>query len=957
MELHGVKVPAGIAAAALAAGLTLAPQAAFAEDKAQGAAQTTEAAQEQEAGKTAESSGTASGTDAAGSKDDSSAEIQAASPIAAATSSDTSTYEEAGLYQVQIRYVDADTGEAIASTYSEAYQEGAAFSVASPTLSGYELADASQAAIAGTASGTEHNLVYTVSYRKTEATYTVLTELQVGDDYRVAKSETRMAPIGTTATVVAPAIDGYHLHEGSGTYTTEVTADGKATVEIKYDQDVKSYAVYFQTDGDTYIPAQSGQVGDAVAVPADPTRRGYAFAGWDTDGDGVADALPTTIPDHDVTAVAVWTPVQTKYTIKYWGELEGKHGQYGIIAIDESHTALTESTLTDPAPKLDTSKGSKYQYYTYAKEDQNVTIAGDGTSVLNVYYDWKPVHVTFYVLLDGKNSSQLSQCPVLAEFDEKMFDEVESPSAADAYALYKENGGKLKRFNVWNLTETGLQWSGSDIDRVLDSQIVGWSGNELVGVAYASFTDQEIKRDYFERYMETADGGSFVNADFSCDEDPSDVAYVDWSISRYRGPFEAVAYRHSSCVWDGEDRSTIQWDDWTPFDPATVNSRGVYAVPREWLNKTNFLQVMYKRLVYDARFHDGAGTTVKTESARYGADVALPTAEELGLEAPNEGMVFAGWVDKDGNAVSSSLTMPEGGLDLYATWKYPDVHVTFESNGGTEVAGQTLAHGSKATDPVTTRAGFTFGGWYFFGANSTTPARFSFDQPIDEDITLYAAWRQDADAKAGYTVVHRAADGTVLATEQGEGLVGDTVTALPLDASARQGWTYASAAGITKTLAEDADQNVFEFLYTKDPVRTYTVRYVDAATGESLAADNVVDTIDALEDASAPEIDGYQVRNGGEGWLAAGSEGAATLTFYYDRTQQPAPAGGDSDSAEAGQASCGPKHMRAVSDTPAEASPASVPDTGDPSAAAPIAGLAGLGMASLGAILRRRRQR
>ena len=957
MELHGVKVPAGITAAALAAGLTLAPQAAFAEDKAQAAAQTTEAAQEQEAGKTAESSGTASGTDAAGSKDDSSAEIQAASPIAAATSSDTSTYEEAGLYQVQIRYVDADTGEAIASTYSEAYQEGAAFSVASPTLSGYELADASQAAIAGTASGTEHNLVYTVSYRKTEATYTVLTELQVGDDYRVAKSETRMAPIGTTATVVAPAIDGYHLHEGSGTYTTEVTADGKATVEIKYDQDVKSYAVYFQTDGDTYIPAQSGQVGDAVAVPADPTRRGYAFAGWDTDGDGVADALPTTIPDHDVTAVAVWTPVQTKYTIKYWGELEGKHGQYGIIAIDESHTALTESTLTDPAPKLDTSKGSKYQYYTYAKEDQNVTIAGDGTSVLNVYYDWKPVHVTFYVLLDGKNSSQLSQCPVLAEFDEKMFDEVESPSAADAYALYKENGGKLKRFNVWNLTETGLQWSGSDIDRVLDSQIVGWSGNELVCVAYASFTDQEIKRDYFERYMETADGGSFVNADFSYDEDPSNVAYVDWSISRYRGPFEAVAYRHSSCVWDGEDRSTIQWDDWTPFDPATVNSRGVYAVPREWLNKTNFLQVMYKRLVYDARFHDGAGTTVKTESARYGADVALPTAEELGLEAPNEGMVFAGWVDKDGNAVSSSLTMPEGGLDLYATWKYPDVHVTFESNGGTEVAGQTLAHGSKATDPVTTRAGFTFGGWYFFGANSTTPARFSFDQPIDEDITLYAAWRQDADAKAGYTVVHRAADGTVLATEQGEGLVGDTVTALPLDASARQGWTYASAAGITKTLAEDADQNVFEFLYTKDPVRTYTVRYVDAATGESLAADNVVDTIDALEDASAPEIDGYQVRNGGEGWLAAGSECAATLTFYYDRTQQPAPAGGDSGSAEAGQASCGPKHMRAVSDTPAEASPASVPDTGDPSAAAPIAGLAGLGMASLGAILRRRRQR
>lgn len=65
--------------------------------------------------------------------------------------------------------------------------------------------------------------------------------------------------------------------------------------------------------------------------------------------------------------------------------------------------------------------------------------------------------------------------------------------------------------------------------------------------------------------------------------------------------------------------------------------------------------------------------------------------------------------------------------------------VTFDSNGGTEVAAQTVAEGQTATEPENpTLADYTFGGW--FTDDDTFLDEYVFTTPVTANITLYAKW-------------------------------------------------------------------------------------------------------------------------------------------------------------------------------------------------------------------------
>lgn len=64
--------------------------------------------------------------------------------------------------------------------------------------------------------------------------------------------------------------------------------------------------------------------------------------------------------------------------------------------------------------------------------------------------------------------------------------------------------------------------------------------------------------------------------------------------------------------------------------------------------------------------------------------------------------------------------------------------VSFNSNGGSAVASQTVAIDSAAAKPADpTKSGFTFGGWY---TDAELTAEHSFSAFITSDLTLYAKW-------------------------------------------------------------------------------------------------------------------------------------------------------------------------------------------------------------------------
>ncbi len=75
--------------------------------------------------------------------------------------------------------------------------------------------------------------------------------------------------------------------------------------------------------------------------------------------------------------------------------------------------------------------------------------------------------------------------------------------------------------------------------------------------------------------------------------------------------------------------------------------------------------------------------------------------------------------------------------------------VTFNTDGGSTVASQTVTSGAKATKPADpAKEGFTFDGWYKDAAFTTA---FDFNTAITSNVTVYAKWK--ATPAVYYTVV------------------------------------------------------------------------------------------------------------------------------------------------------------------------------------------------------------
>ena len=134
---------------------------------------------------------------------------------------------------------------------------------------------------------------------------------------------------------------------------------------------------------------------------------------------------------------------------------------------------------------------------------------------------------------------------------------------------------------------------------------------------------------------------------------------------------------------------------------------------------------------YTITFDTAGGSEIAPITQDYGTVITAP-------EAPTrEGYTFIGW-DKE-----IPTTMPAENMTVTAQWEINQYTITFDTNGGSEIAPITQEYGTNITAPADpTREGYTFIGWDM-EIPTTMPA---------ENITLKARWK-DTEKPTGEIII------------------------------------------------------------------------------------------------------------------------------------------------------------------------------------------------------------
>ena len=130
------------------------------------------------------------------------------------------------------------------------------------------------------------------------------------------------------------------------------------------------YTITFDTNGGSEIAPITQDYGTAITAPADPTREGYTFIGWDME-------IPTTMPAENITLKAKWKDIE-----KPTGEI--------IIGTNKWHSFLNKLTLglffkDTQEVTINASDNSGIVFVSYLITDQELSEAELGSLVYYAY--------------------------------------------------------------------------------------------------------------------------------------------------------------------------------------------------------------------------------------------------------------------------------------------------------------------------------------------------------------------------------------------------------------------------------------------------------------------------------------------------------------------------------------------------------------------------------------------
>ena len=202
-----------------------------------------------------------------------------------------------------------------------------------------------------------------------------------------------LVPVSAEQAVIGWTKDGQQVDivsyvEGGSIYLYPIIANG--------------HWITFESDGGSYVAPQF--VTDTTKEPTTPTKPGYTFAGWKTEsGDAFDFGNPLTA---DITLTAEWTAKETvSYTVIHWQENADNDGYSYVESEPKSGAAGSETAA----------KAKSYKGFT-AQAIEQQTIAGDGSTIVNVHYKRNVYEVKFFKY-SRRTWTEIADKRITAKFD------------------------------------------------------------------------------------------------------------------------------------------------------------------------------------------------------------------------------------------------------------------------------------------------------------------------------------------------------------------------------------------------------------------------------------------------------------------------------------------------------------------------------------------------------------
>ena len=315
----------------------------------------------------------------------------------------------------------------------------------------------------------------------------------------------------------------------------------------------------------------------------------------------------------------------------------------------------------------------------------------------------------------------------------------------------------------------------------------------------------------------------------------------------------------------------------------------------------NKLNLYYIRNSYTLTFFNRTEElTNKTQTVQYEAPLGgyyFVPDYPAGLE-PNA-YVFDGWYTTAGlyegsEADMSKMTMPAGNVILYAKWTPKNhtvkTYLTEAVMDGNPMDTWSVPHSESVNNPPQnpTNGNYEFVGWFY----KTTDAdgnevekAFDFSMPVNRDLDLYAKWRSNTPVNYNVRYVLQDDPNTEVASPTtGSALAGSTKTFVAKTGDLlNEGYKdhYFPTIPSTSILLEIDETNEYIFYYVYRESVSYKVRYLNRETGEPLANDKIASSDKAVVTENFKRIPGYMPDAYQKQLVLSVNEEENVLIFWY----------------------------------------------------------------------------